>query len=115
MKKKIAVLTATRAEYGLLKNIIIALQKVEGIKTEVVVTGAHLSSECGNTYREIERDGITITKKVEMLVNSDTAVAVSKSMGLAMIGFTEYFEEADRMHYWFWATDMRHWLYVVQQ
>ncbi len=94
MKKKIVVLTATRAEYGLLKNIIIALKEMSELDTEVVVTGAHLSIGCGNTYQEIENDGIKITKKIEILLNSDTPVAVSKSMGLAMMSFAEYFEES---------------------
>jgi GDP/UDP-N,N'-diacetylbacillosamine 2-epimerase (hydrolysing) len=94
MKKKIAVLTATRAEYGLLKNIISALNQIDEIDVEVVVTGAHLSPEYGFTYREIEKDGIHITKKIEILLSSSTAVAVSKSMGLALASFAEYFEES---------------------
>lgn len=93
MKKKISVLTATRAEYGLLKRIILALKEIKEIDIEVVVTGAHLSSRCGNTYCEIEKDGIPIAKKIEILLDSDTPVSVSKSMGLAIIGFGEYFEE----------------------
>ena len=54
MRKKIIVLTATRAEYGLLKNIIISLDSVRELDVEVVVTGAHLSLDCGLTYRECE-------------------------------------------------------------
>lgn len=92
--KKIAVLTATRAEYGLLKNLIIALKREPWLKVEVLVTGAHLSPEHGLTYHEIENDGICIAKKIEILMNSDTSASISKSMGLAMIGFAEYFEES---------------------
>ena len=94
MRKKIVVLTATRAEYGLLRNIISELDQTEEIHVEVAVTGAHLSPECGLTYREIEKDGIHIAKKIEILLSSSTAVAVSKSMGLALAGFAEYFEES---------------------
>lgn len=93
MKKKLTILTATRAEYGLLRNLILALNSTDDFSVEVVVTGAHLSAGQGYTYREIEKDGIRIVKKVEMLLDSDTPAAVSKSMGLAMIGFAEYFEE----------------------
>ena len=92
--KKIAILTATRAEYGLLRTIIQKLQKVPEFETEVVATGAHLSPEFGLTYQEIEKDGIAIAKKIEILLSSDTPVAISKSMGLAMISFAEYFEES---------------------
>lgn len=92
--KKIAVLTATRAEYGLLSPIIKALRRCEEFEVNVVVTGAHLSPEFGLTYKEIENDGIVIDKKVEILLSSDTPSAISKSMGMAMIGFADYFEEA---------------------
>lgn len=94
MRKKIIVLTATRAEYGLLKNIIISLGSVRELDVEVAVTGAHLSPDCGLTYREIEKDGIQIAKKIEILLSSDSSASISKSMGLAMIGFAEYFEES---------------------
>lgn len=92
--KKISVVTATRAEYGLLKNFIIALKKVDNIEVEVVVTGAHLSEAYGSTYREIEKDGIGINKRIDILVDGASSVAVSKSMGLAVMGFAEYFDES---------------------
>lgn len=91
--KKISVVTATRAEYGLLKNFIVALKKEEDLEVEVVVTGAHLSESYGSTYHELEKDGITIDKKIDILVDGTSAVAVSKSMGLAIMGFAEYFDE----------------------
>lgn len=92
--KKIAVITATRAEYGLLRPIIMKLKQCDDFTVEVVATGAHLSPEFGLTYKEIENDGIEIAKKIEILLSSDTAVSISKSMGLAMISFAEYFDES---------------------
>lgn len=92
LKKKIAVLTATRAEYGLLRPVIKRLRASEYFQVELVVTGMHLSTEFGSTYKEIEQDGEHIDKKIEILLSSDTAVAMSKAMGLAMISFSEYFE-----------------------
>lgn len=89
--KKITVLTATRAEYGLLKPVIRALNAEKDFDVRVAVTGAHLSSEFGLTYTEIENDGIQIDKKIEILLSSDTPAAISKSMGLAMISFADYF------------------------
>lgn len=91
--KKVAVVTATRAEYGLLKNFILALKQEQNITVEVVVTGAHLSDAHGSTYKEIEKDGIEITKKIDILLSSSNATAVSKTMGLALIGFSEYFTD----------------------
>jgi GDP/UDP-N,N'-diacetylbacillosamine 2-epimerase (hydrolysing) len=49
----------------------------------------HLSPEFGLTYREIEKDGFRIDRKVEMLTSSDTSVGIAKSMGLGMIGFAD--------------------------
>lgn len=89
--KKISILTATRAEYGLLKPIINKLKKVPDFDVRVVVTGAHLSPEFGLTYKEIEQDGIQIDEKIEILLSSDTPSSISKSMGLAMISFADYF------------------------
>lgn len=89
--KKICVVTATRAEYGLLKPIILKLRAVPEFDVRVVATGAHLSPEFGLTYREIENDGICIDKKIDILLSSDTPAAISKTMGLAMVGFADYF------------------------
>lgn len=91
---KICVMTATRAEYGLLSPIIKKLNTDKEFDVRVVVTGAHLSPEFGMTVHEIEDDGVPIDKKIEILMSSDTSVAISKSMGLAMISFGEYFEES---------------------
>lgn len=91
--KTITVLTATRAEYGLLSPIIHALKACDEFEVKIVVTGAHLSPEFGLTYQEILTDGYEIDKKIEILLSADTPSSISKSMGLAMIGFADYFEE----------------------
>ncbi len=93
MKKKVCVLTATRAEYGLLKPVIQKLRSYESLDVRVVATGAHLSPEFGLTYKEIEQDGIPIDRKIEILLSSDTPSSISKSMGLALLGFADYFSE----------------------
>lgn len=90
--KKICIVTGTRAEYGLLKPIIDKVYKSDELALQLVVTGMHLSTEFGLTYQEIEQDGYPITAKIEMLLSSDTAVGVTKSMGVALIGFADYFE-----------------------
>lgn len=92
MKKKICILTATRAEYDLLRPVIIELNHMSDLDVRVVVTGAHLSPEFGLTYKEIEKDGISIDHKIEILLSSDTPSSISKSMGLALIGFADYFD-----------------------
>ena len=91
--KRIVILTATRAEYGLLKPIMTKLLGDPYYDTRIAVTGTHLSPEFGMTVTEIESDNLPIDKKIEIILGSDTPVALSKSMGLAMISFSEYFEE----------------------
>ena len=85
--KSITILTATRSEYGLLSPIIHALQKCREFEVRVVVTGAHLSPEFGLTYQEIEKDGIQIDRKIEILLSADTPSAISKSMGIGVNWF----------------------------
>ncbi len=91
--KRICVLTSTRAEYGLLKPLIRKLDNDADFEVRNAVTGMHLSPEYGMTVKEIESDGLSIDKKIEILLSSDTPVALSKAMGLALISFSEYFEE----------------------
>lgn len=91
--KKICVLTATRADYGLLCPIIKKLIACGDLDVRVAVTGAHLSPEFGMTVAEIENDGVPVDRKLPILLSSDTPSAISKSMGLAMIGFADYFDE----------------------
>ncbi|WP_313892590.1 UDP-N-acetylglucosamine 2-epimerase [Psychrobacillus sp.] len=92
MIRKICVVTGTRAEYGLLSNLMRAIQQSIDFDLQLVVTGMHLSPEFGLTYKQIEDDGFVIDEKVEMLLSSDTSSAVAKSMGLATIGFSSAFE-----------------------
>ena len=89
--KRVCIVTATRAEYGLLKPIILKLQN--NLEVRVVATGMHLSPEFGMTCQEIEQDGIRLDRKIEILLSADTSSAISKSMGLAMISFADYFSE----------------------
>jgi len=90
--RKICVITGTRAEYGLLYYLMSAIEADPALELQIIATGMHLSPEFGLTYKEIEKD-FTITKKIEMLLSSDTPVGISKSMGLAQISFAESFEE----------------------
>jgi GDP/UDP-N,N'-diacetylbacillosamine 2-epimerase (hydrolysing) len=90
--KKICVVTSTRAEYGLLRPLMDRIRMDGGLDLQLAVTGAHLSPEFGLTYREIEKDGFAVSEKIEILLSADTPVGISKTMGLAMISFSECFE-----------------------
>ena len=92
-KRKICVVTGTRAEYGLLYWLMKEINVDNALVLQVVVTGMHLSEEFGNTYQQIEKDGFTIDKKVDISLTSDTELAISKSMGLGVIGFADVFNK----------------------
>jgi GDP/UDP-N,N'-diacetylbacillosamine 2-epimerase (hydrolysing) len=89
MTRKICVITGTRAEYGLLRWVIQGIKDDAQLTLQIIATGMHLSPEFGLTYREIEKDGFQIDRKVEILISSDTSVGIAKAMGLGMIGFAD--------------------------
>lgn len=92
MVMKACIITATRAEYGLLKPLIEMLNQSVEYQLQLLVTGTHLSAEFGMTWKAIEADGYKINAKVEMLLSSDTPVGVSKSLGLMCTGLADAFE-----------------------
>jgi GDP/UDP-N,N'-diacetylbacillosamine 2-epimerase (hydrolysing) len=92
-KRKICVVTGTRAEYGLLRWLMDGINKSTKLDLQIVVTGMHLSPEFGLTYQEIENDGFKIDKRIEMLLSADTPSSISKSTGLGLIGFADAFFE----------------------
>lgn len=92
MRRKVCIVTGTRAEYGLLYWLMRHIKEDKNLQLQIIATGAHLSPEFGLTYRAIEKDGFKIDEKVEMLLSSDTAIGIGKSMGLGTIGFAEAFD-----------------------
>ncbi|WP_270970894.1 UDP-N-acetylglucosamine 2-epimerase [Campylobacter upsaliensis] len=90
-RKKIALVSATRAEWYLLWNLAKELEKDEGIELLLLVTGAHLSESFGNTYKEIEKD-FNITRKIPILENNDDKLSLAKSLAVAVSAFAEAFE-----------------------
>jgi UDP-N-acetylglucosamine 2-epimerase (non-hydrolysing)/GDP/UDP-N,N'-diacetylbacillosamine 2-epimerase (hydrolysing) len=69
------------------------IQEDVGLELQVIVTGMHLSPEFGLTWRVIEEDGFPIDSKVEMLLSSDSAVGIAKSIGLGVIGFADALDQ----------------------
>jgi len=88
----IVVITGTRAEYGILKPVIDAIDFTPSMKMSLVVTGMHLAPEFGMTVREIENDGIPISARVDMLFNADTTSAMGKSLGIGIVGLIQELE-----------------------
>lgn len=93
MSRTVCVVTGTRADYGLLRWVMEGIRQSPDLRLQVIATGMHLSPEFGLTYREIEKDGFAIDRKVEMLLSSDTPAGITKSMGLGLMGFGEAIEQ----------------------
>ncbi|MBQ6024779.1 MAG: UDP-N-acetylglucosamine 2-epimerase (hydrolyzing) [Lachnospiraceae bacterium] len=93
--KKIAVITSTRAEYGLLAPVIKELRKHESpeFKVDVIVTGTHLSQEYGYTINEIKEDGIRIDHEIAIPVKSDSEYDISSNQADTLLKFTSLFIE----------------------
>lgn len=91
--RKIAIVTGTRADFGLLRPLIQKIKEDAAFELQLLVTGMHLSAEFGNTIQEIQNQGFPIAKKIECLLSSDSAVGVSKSIALAISGFADAFSE----------------------
>lgn len=92
-RRKICIITGSRAEYGLLSGLMRVIKNDPILDLQIIATNMHLSPEFGLTYREIEKDGFYINKKVEMLLSSDTSNATVKSVGLGTIGFADAYED----------------------
>ncbi|UOB21234.1 UDP-N-acetylglucosamine 2-epimerase [Macrococcus armenti] len=90
--RTIGIVTGTRADYGILKPLIKRIHDSEEVELKIFVTGMHLSQEFGMTVNEIKNDGFPIAEEIEILLSSDSKRAMVKSMGLAMISFSEVLE-----------------------
>jgi UDP-hydrolysing UDP-N-acetyl-D-glucosamine 2-epimerase len=91
VRRKICVVTGGRADYGLLYWPMKEIAGADDFELQVVAAGMHLAPEFGDTVRRIEEDGFPLSARVEMLLASDSAVGVAKSIGLGVIGFADAF------------------------
>lgn len=87
--RKIAVVTGTRAEYGLLKNIMKKINEDNDLELQLIVTGTHLSDKYGKTISEIIEDGFKIDYSIPILMDGNDGVNIAKEMGLLMSNLSE--------------------------
>ena len=91
--KNVCVVTGSRAEYGIMRALLLKLNKEQNIKLDVVVTAMHLEEKYGNTYRHIEEDGLNIIKKIPLNLENTSKKCVSRSLAILTKGLSELFEE----------------------
>jgi UDP-hydrolysing UDP-N-acetyl-D-glucosamine 2-epimerase len=89
LKRKIAVVTTSRADYGHLYWPLHDLFAHPQVDLKLIVLGAHLSAEFGHTVREIEKDGFPIAARVECLLSSDSDVGMAKTIGVATLSLAD--------------------------
>jgi UDP-N-acetylglucosamine 2-epimerase (non-hydrolysing)/GDP/UDP-N,N'-diacetylbacillosamine 2-epimerase (hydrolysing) len=89
MKRRIAVVTTSRADYGHLYWPLVELSRRDDVELGVIVLGAHLSAEFGMTVRQIEKDGFPIIARIECLLSSDSDVGMAKTIGLATLSLAD--------------------------
>ena len=89
MKRKIAVVTSSRADYGHLYWPLRDLAAHPEVDLKVIAMGPHLSHEFGRTIQEIERDGFEIAARIECLISSDTDVGMAKTIGVATLSLAD--------------------------
>ena len=90
--KRVAVITGTRSEYGILQPVMERIQSSTRLELSLVVTGMHLSPEYGLTVRDIESGGLKIDARVDMLFSSDTKAAMAKGLGIGIYGIAHELE-----------------------
>ena len=82
--RKISVITGSRADYGLLKWLILFLQKDKNIKSSLIVTGTHLSKNYGYTIDAIKKDGLEITYKINIKIKKTDEKNLANSMAISL-------------------------------
>ncbi len=90
---KLCVITATRAEYGILKPLLSELQANNDIDLELIVTGTHLEEAYGHTIDAIKADGFKVTKEVKIMGEDDSAKGIMQTMANAQVRIGEVLEE----------------------
>ena len=90
--RSICVVTATRAEYGLLRPVVQKLAASADLQLRLVVTGAHLCPRLGLTVTEIEKDGFAIDARLPIFTD-DAAEPVAQTLARTLTVFDEYFAQ----------------------
>ena len=92
MKRSIWVITTSRADYGLLYNLLKELKDDKRCDLKIIATGMHASAAHGSTFKKIEEDGFSLYKVIDMNLESDTASSIIRSIGTGCIKFADVFE-----------------------
>jgi GDP/UDP-N,N'-diacetylbacillosamine 2-epimerase (hydrolysing) len=93
MPKTVAVLTGTRADYGIYRPVLAEINFRPGLELKLIVTGMHLGVGFGRTIEDITADRYPVAAKIDMLFHNDSPGAMAKSVGVCLLGMTQALEE----------------------
>ncbi|CAN5667347.1 UDP-N-acetylglucosamine 2-epimerase [soil metagenome] len=93
MKRSVWIITTSRADYGLLINLMKELKEDERCSLKIIATGMHASKMHGETYKMIIEDGFEIYKLVDIELNDDSAASIVRSIGIGCIKFADIFND----------------------
>jgi GDP/UDP-N,N'-diacetylbacillosamine 2-epimerase (hydrolysing) len=91
--KKVCVITGSRAEYGLMSNLLNCFHLSDKFELQLIVTGTHLSKDHGFTYKEIIKDDLNISGKIDLNIKKSDPNGLSNQMSRAFIGFSKFFSK----------------------
>lgn len=91
--KKVCVITGTRAEYGIMSRLMMALKEADDVQLQIIATNTHLSEKHGMTIREIEADGFHVDFRIPLPLDDDSARGTVKAMAAAMTGFADAYTD----------------------
>ena len=89
--RTIGVVTTSRADYGIYRPVLSAIENDASLSLRLLVSGMHLSAEYGLTIEDIKSDGFKVHEQIESLVTGDGPECISESLGLGVIGFSKVF------------------------
>lgn len=93
MIRKICYVTGTRADFGLMRDTLIALRDMPGLELSIVVTGMHLSEKYGHTVEDIEAAGLPVSAMIEIDSGDATGATMARNLGNMLVGFVDVFEQ----------------------
>jgi GDP/UDP-N,N'-diacetylbacillosamine 2-epimerase (hydrolysing) len=91
---KICVVTGTRAEYWLLRNVIRRIHEHAEMDLCLIATGAHLAEAQGMTVNDIKADGFPIAVCIDLLAQDDTDLGMAKAVGQGIVSFADFYATA---------------------
>jgi GDP/UDP-N,N'-diacetylbacillosamine 2-epimerase (hydrolysing) len=92
-RRKICFFTGSRAEYGLMSSLIGIVSSDPSCEEQIIVSGTHVEPDFGDTYKEIEADGFTISQKIKILGNDSSSLSIVKAIGTGINRYGEALKE----------------------